>query len=122
MGMQSALVARLRVHVSTTYITGTWTAVSTWAAGRLRRSNEAADRSRAARTQVAVVVCYFLAALAAGCLFRVAGGAVAAIPAGAVGLVSLALVPRRRPRVTAILAEHYPADFRVGRRHAGRQH
>lgn len=94
MGMQSAVVARLPVGVSTTYITGTWTAVSTWVAGRLRRSREATERSADARTQAAVLVCYFVAALGAGLLYRAAGGAVAAIPAGTVGLVSLALCRR----------------------------
>jgi uncharacterized membrane protein YoaK (UPF0700 family) len=86
MGAQSALVSRLPVGVSTTYITGTWTAVSTWTASRLHRGIEPEPR-RDSALQVAVVVCYFAAALAAGFLFRVTGGAVAAIPAAAVAVV-----------------------------------
>lgn len=107
MGMQSAVVARLPVGVSTTYITGTWTAVSTWAAALARRSGEAADRSADARVQVPVVLCYLVAALAAGYLFRAAGGAVAAIPSGAVGLVSVVLCVRRRELVTSQPADRY---------------
>lgn len=99
MGMQSATVARLPVGVSTTYITGTWTAVSTWAASRMRRVSTATERSSDARIQGAVVVCYFAAALAAGYVFRAASGVAAAIPAGSTALVSLALCHGRHSGV-----------------------
>lgn len=97
MGMQSAVVARLPVGVSTTYITGTWTAVSTWAAGRMRRSRSKEHDSSDARVQIAVLLCYFAAALGAGFLFRADGGVVAAIPAGALVIVNVALADRGRP-------------------------
>jgi uncharacterized membrane protein YoaK (UPF0700 family) len=97
MGAQSALVSRLPVGVSTTYITGTWTSVSTWASTRLH-GRAADERQPDAPLQITVVVCYFAAALAAGFLFRVADGAVAAIPAGAVAIVSLALAAGATPR------------------------
>jgi uncharacterized membrane protein YoaK (UPF0700 family) len=115
MGLQSAAISRLPVGVSTTYITGTWTAVSTWAAaGFLRRSDELADRSSDARVQVPVLAWYFAAALCAGYLFRAAGGAVAAIPAGAVGLVSLVLCRRPHAPGPRTSPERY-ADQPAGR-------
>jgi uncharacterized membrane protein YoaK (UPF0700 family) len=92
MGAQSAAIARLPVGVSTTYITGTWTAVSTRAAARLRHSTEAAEApadqtSAQAQVQIPVLACYFGAALGAGYLYQRIGGAVAAIPAVAIALV-----------------------------------
>jgi uncharacterized membrane protein YoaK (UPF0700 family) len=72
MGAQSGVAAGLRVGVSTTYITGTWTAVSTGVAGLLRphraSDDELQPRSHLWR-QIAVVVCYFGAALLSGYLF-----------------------------------------------------
>lgn len=76
MGAQSGVAAGLRVGVSTTYITGTWTAVSTGVAHLLRSRRPAEDedddemqpRSHL-RRQIAVVVCYFGAALLSGYLF-----------------------------------------------------
>ncbi|HEU5007116.1 MAG TPA: YoaK family protein [Jatrophihabitantaceae bacterium] len=72
MGAQSGVAAGLSVGVSTTYITGTWTAVSTGVARLLRprsaREDEMQPRSRLWR-QMAVVVCYFGAALLSGYLF-----------------------------------------------------
>jgi uncharacterized membrane protein YoaK (UPF0700 family) len=95
MGAQSGVVARLPVGVSTTYITGTWTAVSTWAAGLLR-PGRGPERDQQAGLQAAVLGCYLVGAFGAGFLFTYAGAVVAAIPAGAVALVSLALC---RPRL-----------------------
>jgi uncharacterized membrane protein YoaK (UPF0700 family) len=72
MGTQSGVAAGLRVGVSTTYITGTWTAVSTGVASLLRPHRASDDdvqpRSQLGR-QSAVVVCYFGAALLSGYLF-----------------------------------------------------
>jgi uncharacterized membrane protein YoaK (UPF0700 family) len=83
MGAQSGTMARLDVPVSTTYITGTWTQVSTWLAGLLpggsRRPAAAPGRSDHV-VQAAVLVCYFLAALGTGYLFRFAGRGVAFVP------------------------------------------
>lgn len=70
MGVQSAVVSRLDVGVSTTYITGTWTAVSSWA-GRLVRGDRHRDKS-SHRVQVGVLVCYFGAALVAGLAYHAA--------------------------------------------------
>jgi len=66
MGLQSATVTQLHVGVSTTYITGTWTAVSTFTARRMNgvRASDDDERQRH-RLQAAVVVCYFAAALVA---------------------------------------------------------
>lgn len=72
MGAQSGVAAGLRVGVSTTYITGTWTALSTGIAGLLRPRRAPRERTRpgpALWRQIAVVVCYFGAALLSGYLF-----------------------------------------------------
>jgi uncharacterized membrane protein YoaK (UPF0700 family) len=71
MGAQSGVAAGLRVGVSTTYITGTWTAVSTGVASLLRPRRSADETRPPARLgrQIAVVVCYFGAALLAAYLF-----------------------------------------------------
>jgi uncharacterized membrane protein YoaK (UPF0700 family) len=69
MGLQSAAVSNLDVGVTATYITGTWTAVATSIAGRVRPGRlprpPASTGPRLGR-QIAVVVCYFAAALVAG--------------------------------------------------------
>jgi uncharacterized membrane protein YoaK (UPF0700 family) len=90
MGAQSGVVARLPAGVSTTYITGTWTAVSTWAAGWLR-PGRGPDPEQQAGLQASVLACYLAAAFGGGYLFIYAGPVVAAIPPGAVTVVSLAL-------------------------------
>jgi uncharacterized membrane protein YoaK (UPF0700 family) len=86
MGLQSGTVARLHIPgVSTTYITGTWTALSTWIGASLRRDDTApgADHSRApARAlQVAVLTCYVGVAVVSGYLSRGLGAGAAAAPA-----------------------------------------
>ncbi|HEU5267935.1 MAG TPA: YoaK family protein [Jatrophihabitans sp.] len=83
MGAQSAAMARLDVPVSTTYITGTWTQVSTWLAALLpggSRRRPAAPGHSDHILQLAVLACYLAAALGAGYLFRFAGRAVAFVP------------------------------------------
>jgi uncharacterized membrane protein YoaK (UPF0700 family) len=71
MGIQSATVSHLDVGVSTTYITGTWTAVSGWAGRLVRGARISGEASR--RIQVGVLVCYFGAALLAGWAYHSAG-------------------------------------------------
>jgi uncharacterized membrane protein YoaK (UPF0700 family) len=73
MGVQSAVVSRLDVGVSTTYITGTWTAVSAWAGRLVRGTAQRGEQSH--RVQVGVLVCYFGAALLAGLAYHAADGA-----------------------------------------------
>lgn len=73
MGLQSATVANLDVGVSTTYITGTWTAVSRFVGGRganRRQSEPVKDPPH--RLQAAVLGCYFLSALVAAAIYRAA--------------------------------------------------
>jgi uncharacterized membrane protein YoaK (UPF0700 family) len=71
MGIQSAVVSQLDVGVSTTYITGTWTAVSAWAGRRVRGVRAPGTASH--RIQLGVLVCYFGAALLAGWAYHSAG-------------------------------------------------
>jgi uncharacterized membrane protein YoaK (UPF0700 family) len=70
MGVQSAVVSRLDVGVSTTYITGTWTSVSTWAGRLVRGERPRGEATR--RVQLGVLVCYFGAALVAGWAYHLA--------------------------------------------------
>lgn len=72
MGLQSAAVSSLDVGVSSTFITGTWTAVSASVGAWLRpgsRPRPPATSGPRLGRQVAVVVCYFGAALLAGFLW-----------------------------------------------------
>jgi uncharacterized membrane protein YoaK (UPF0700 family) len=98
MGLQSAAISRLPVGVSTTYITGTLTAVCVGAAGRLLAANQGSGSRSAAHPHVAVLACYLLVALGTGIAYRVAGSATLAIPAGAVAAVILGLCRRDGPR------------------------
>jgi hypothetical protein len=91
MGTQSGIITGLGVGVSTTYITGTWTAVSGWVARTTTPHHQAggappqhADDPRT--IQATVLVCYFGAALAAGYVFHEAGPVAAVIAATAVVL------------------------------------
>jgi uncharacterized membrane protein YoaK (UPF0700 family) len=95
MGAQSGAIARLPVGVSTTYITGTWTAVSTWAAGRLR-PGAGPEHDQQVGLQTAVLACYLAAAFGAGYVFSYAGPVVAAIPPAMVGAGLLATTRRAR--------------------------
>jgi len=75
MGGQSATVTRLGAGVSTTYITGTWTAVSSWVGGRLHPARRSGDPVRPQpRLQIAVLICYLGAALLAGWAYHAATG------------------------------------------------
>jgi uncharacterized membrane protein YoaK (UPF0700 family) len=97
MGAQSGVVARLPVGVSTTYITGTWTAVSTWAAGLLR-PGRGPEREQQVGLQAAVLACYLGAAFGAGYLFTYAGSVVMAVPAAMVAIVLAATTLLARSR------------------------
>jgi uncharacterized membrane protein YoaK (UPF0700 family) len=98
MGTQSAAVARLGVPgVATTYITGTWTGITTGVATWLRRSPQphpAGDEPRRG-LQVAVVAVYLGAAVAGGLGHDGWGPAAAAIP---LGVLAAVLVAREVPR------------------------
>lgn len=99
MGAQSGAIARLGVGVSTTYITGTWTQVSGWLAGKLlpvRPQPEDTSARHRRPLQVAVLLGYFAAALGSGYLFRAAGAIVALVPCAAVATVSVFSVGSRR--------------------------
>lgn len=98
MGWQSGMVARLGAGVSTTYITGTWTSLSSWAGRRLRhataRRGAAAPRGDAAPhiRQAAVLACYFGTAVASGLLLLHVERWAAMVPL-ATALVAVARVP-----------------------------
>lgn len=95
MGVQSATVTRLGVGVSTTYITGTWTAVSRRAGNWVRRRGmtpPAPERpprpdERTGR-QALVLVVYFVAALGSGFAQVRAGAPAAAIPFGLLAITT----------------------------------
>ncbi len=84
MGWQSGLTNALKVPVSTTYITGTWTAVSS-AAGRLLRGRDVKEPQAGTREQLLralVVAAYFATAYLAALAYTHAFGAATAIPLG----------------------------------------
>jgi uncharacterized membrane protein YoaK (UPF0700 family) len=106
MGIQSATIARLGVGVSTTYITGTWTSVSSWAAslligGRASRSPHQA-RAQTHVRQLLVLVVYFAAALGAGYAQHETGSAAIAIPFGLLASIALACALTSRPAPHAV--------------------
>jgi len=81
MGVQSAAVTGLDVGVSTTYITGTWTAISVAAAEWLRTDQRRGrDRTKTVH-QSAVLVCYLGTALLSGWLSSRSATATASVPA-----------------------------------------
>jgi uncharacterized membrane protein YoaK (UPF0700 family) len=86
MGLQSGQIARLGVPVSTTYITGTWTAVSA-AAARWAHHRRTGDAHQIG-LQVTVLATYFGAALASVYIERTVGVAAAIVPAALVAAVT----------------------------------
>ncbi|HET6876209.1 MAG TPA: YoaK family protein [Jatrophihabitans sp.] len=94
MGVQSATVSGLDVGVSTTYITGTWTSVSTWAASLVRPAARTSPSASGATDRharrAAVLVTYFCAALAAGFLEHGVGAPAIALPLGVLAVVAAA--------------------------------
>ncbi|MDO8107040.1 YoaK family protein [Isoptericola sp. b441] len=82
MGAQSGVVRHLDVPVNTTYITGTWTALSAGAGSLLRgRRRQAAERpSSSVAQQVVVVATYLAAAFGAAAAYQAFGARVAVLP------------------------------------------
>lgn len=111
MGLQSGVVTQLQASVSTTFITGTWTAVSVWGArvlGAPRAWREQASTEDELRrsVQVGVLVTYFAIALAAGAIFHADGAvaaflAVAGVLAACAGARAAATGPGVRPTAGA---------------------
>jgi uncharacterized membrane protein YoaK (UPF0700 family) len=95
MGTQSSLVRSLGVPVTTTYITGTWTALSAGTGARFRNP-AAKPRGTSRRLQVLVVAVYLGTACGAGFAHFRIGAPAAAIPLGL-----LVLVTASRPGVHA---------------------
>ncbi len=89
MGWQSGLANALKVPVSTTYITGTWTSVSS-AAGRLLRGrvpDESPVSGRDELLRALVVAAYFATAFIAALAYTRVFGAATAIPLGVLVVV-----------------------------------
>jgi uncharacterized membrane protein YoaK (UPF0700 family) len=91
MGWQSGLTYELKAPVSTTYITGTWTAVSAtagqWLRGRQPHEPHAGAREQALR--VVVVAAYFATAYLAAFVYTRAFGAATAIALGVLVVVAV---------------------------------
>lgn len=101
MGVQSGTVTALDVGVSTTFITGTWTAVSVWLAARLAGRPDAPDPAAepvdtGQRARVGVVLCYLGVALASGYAYWAGGAAAVPMPALAVAVAGLWVGVRAR--------------------------
>jgi uncharacterized membrane protein YoaK (UPF0700 family) len=96
MGTQSGMVRAMGVPVSTTYITGTWTALSVGVAARLRRSSrtEPADPAPSHALQALVVGAYLATAAGAGLAHATSGAFASAVPV-AVLLLLLAVAARQ---------------------------
>jgi uncharacterized membrane protein YoaK (UPF0700 family)/uncharacterized protein YndB with AHSA1/START domain len=101
MGVQSATISRLGVGVSTTYITGTWTRVSSWAASRIRRPVE---QPRRHERQALVLVVYFGGALLAGYVQHLSLRLAIAVPFGLLVGTALArmLAPGKAPETVRV--------------------
>lgn len=109
MGRQSAAISRLGFGVSTTYITGTWTATSRWLGARLRALGAGGERDadadagaeRRHRLQAAVVAGYFGTACLAAYLFHNWQAWALMLPAAALLVATAACVGIRAQRVHA---------------------
>jgi uncharacterized membrane protein YoaK (UPF0700 family) len=98
MGCQSGLTNALEVPVSTTYITGTWTAVSA-AAGQLFRGRVPQELRAGRRDhllRVGVVVAYLATAYVAALAYVRLFGAATLIPLGLLALVFLLTAANKR--------------------------
>jgi uncharacterized membrane protein YoaK (UPF0700 family) len=96
MGTQSAMVRTMGVPVSTTYITGTWTALSAGVAARLRQSSSTdADPAPSHALQALVVAAYLATAAGAGLAYTTFGAFASAVPVAV--LVLLLAVAARQP-------------------------
>jgi uncharacterized membrane protein YoaK (UPF0700 family) len=94
MGVQSAVVRTLGVPVATTYITGTWTALSAGVGARLRRRPDDRD-DRSLAVQAVVVVTYLGTACGAALAYTRIAGAATLLPLGLVLLVHVVAGARR---------------------------
>jgi uncharacterized membrane protein YoaK (UPF0700 family) len=107
MGAQSGVVRHLDVPVSTTYITGTWTALSAGVAQRLGRRSSAARSQTPAEQDVPgdrrlalwalVVSAYGATAYAAGLAYHHLGATASVIPLATSVLVLVAATVTRMP-------------------------
>lgn len=84
MGAQSGMVRHLDVPVTTTYITGTWTALSAGVGNRLRRGRHDSARSdgRSLALQALVVGTYLSTAFGAATAYLSLGAAATFLPLG----------------------------------------
>ena len=98
MGLQSSAVGRLGVTaVSTTYITGTWTAFAGGIGerlGRVPRGQRSSD-GHALGLHGGIVACYLLAAFVAALVHHLAGAVASVVPVGLLVVVLLSLLARR---------------------------
>ena len=82
MGLQSATITRLGVAgVSTTYITGTWTALGRALGGRIGTTNRRLPPAGDTVRQAVVVAVYAVSALASAALVHAVGGWALLVPA-----------------------------------------
>ena len=100
MGAQSGLASRLNVPgVSTTYITGTWTALSLALVDRLlRRRGTSRQRLPRHGVQLLVVTGYLAGALAGGYGYHAYHGAATALPLLLLTIVTATTAARTRSR------------------------
>lgn len=92
MGAQSSMIRLLDVPVSTTYITGTWTALSAAAARYVRRPLPGKPRTgnEGHAVQALVVTAYLVTAYGAALAYTFLGATATAIPLGILVLVAMA--------------------------------
>lgn len=91
MGLQSGALGRAALGVSTTYITGTWTAVSGWVARRLHGApddDHERDAGQPRYLQALALGCYFGSALLSGYLYHLFGAGALFVAVCAAGIVS----------------------------------
>ena len=90
MGIQSAAIRGAGVTgVTTTYITGTWTALGSAIGVRLRGGGAARSAGSPSRLQEAVVLAYPVSAFAAAASFKYWHAGAVLIPVGSLALVVL---------------------------------
>lgn len=98
MGAQSGVVAQAGIAVSTTYITGTWTTISTYAGRAVRRAAQPQSGPQGGPALAVLVVgCYLAAAFAAGFLFHAEGGRALALPCAALAAALVLTTVRAGP-------------------------
>ncbi|MGB8960622.1 MAG: YoaK family protein [Pseudonocardiaceae bacterium] len=97
MGAQSSMIRLLDVPVSTTYITGTWTALSAAATRYVRKPIPGRPRTGNGghAVQALVVTAYCVTAYGAALAYTFLGGTATAIPLGILVLVAVAITLSR---------------------------